>query len=283
MPRILRRSERERVGLRALAMRDRERHAKVAQRMTGTKLSTCLIEVISHDRQQWQCRDECQEHDVCRAVRTVACDPRDEIDRRERAEHTGPTEIRNEQRIPCTEPGAQRRRYSGTCIHGWCKRRGHRFTVRETPRGIALETTVDRCCECRWKSRRNTSDTRRRLRRLPHHERGQVRRIEREFAAHCEIADDAERVDVAPSVDRLVHGLLGAHEVRRAHHHAGIGDGPRLTATVRDTKIGHECSARARFEQDVVRFDVAVHDAAAVRIGECPCDFAHDARGISGR
>src|SRR5260221_7568501 len=45
-------------------------------------------------------------------------------------------------------------------------------------------------------------------------------------------------------------------------------------------EVGHHRAAGAGFEQNVVRLDVAVHDAASVRVGERPCDLAQYARSV---
>ena len=107
-----------------------------------------------------------------------------------------------------------------------------------------------------------------------------VGRLEGQAAAHGEIANDAERVDVAASVDRLVRGLLRAHVVRGPHDLARIGCGAGIITAVRDAEVGHHRAARARFEQDVVWLDVAVHDAAPMRVSERPRHFAQHARRV---
>jgi hypothetical protein len=48
-------------------------------------------------------------------------------------------------------------------------------------------------------------------------------------------------------------------------------------------KFGHQRASRARLQQDVVRLHVAVHDAASVRVGECPGHLAQHARRVGRR
>ena len=95
------------------------------------------------------------------------------------------------------------------------------------------------------------------------------------------VADDAERVEVAAAVDlALAGGLLGRHVRRRADRHAGRGE-PRsrpfasmARAMPKSVTIG---AAGVGVEQDVVGLDVAVDDAALVRVGERVGDLAQDA------
>jgi hypothetical protein len=113
-------------------------------------------------------------------------------------------------------------------------------------------------------------------------QRRHVRRLERETAAHGEVANDAERIEVAPAVQRFAHCLLGAHEVRRSHDLAGIG--VRIVGVdVRDTEIGHERAPRAFLDEDVVGLHVAMHHAATVRVRECPRHFTHETHGLRRR
>ena len=63
----------------------------------------------------------------------------------------------------------------------------------------------------------------------------------------------------------------------------GIGRGARVRAAVRDAEVGDQRAAGARLQQDVVRLHVAMHDAAAVRVGERPRDLAQHARRVGGR
>ena len=63
----------------------------------------------------------------------------------------------------------------------------------------------------------------------------------------------------------------------------GSVTGPWVSTAVRDAEVGHERAARARLEQDVVRLDVPVHDAAAVRVRQRPGDLAHHAHRVGRR
>jgi hypothetical protein len=118
---------------------------------------------------------------------------------------------------------------------------------------------------------------------LADEQRGQGRRLEGEPAAHRQVAHHAEGVDVAAPVDRGARGLLRAHEVRGAHELPGIGRGARAPAAVGDAEVGDQRAAGARLQEDVVRLDVAVDDAAAVRVGERPRHLAQHAGGVGRR
>ena len=88
----------------------------------------------------------------------------------------------------------------------------------------------------------------------------------------------AERVDVAPGGDLLLGGgLLGAHVVRRAERHAGLGHpaAGRGTQRQRDAEVGHHRAAVV--EQDVLGLDVAVDDAVPVGVVEGIGDGRGDA------
>ena len=123
---------------------------------------------------------------------------------------------------------------------------------------------------------------RRLLARLAHEQGRQVRRLEGQPSAHREVSDDTERVEVAAPVERLARGLFRAHEVRRPHDSPGVG-GRRVGIALRDAEVGHQRAAGGRLEQDVVRLHVAVHDAAAVRVGQRPCHLAQHARRLRWR
>src|SRR5688500_15550332 len=50
-----------------------------------------------------------------------------------------------------------------------------------------------------------------------------------------------------------------------------------------DAEVGHERATGACLQQDVVRLDVPMNDAAAVRVSESPGHFAHYTHGVGGR
>jgi hypothetical protein len=91
----------------------------------------------------------------------------------------------------------------------------------------------------------------------------------------------AERVDVAPSVERpLAHGLLGAHVHRRPQRQPGLRQPPlgaRLAHRAGDPEVGEQHPVA--LEQDVLGLDVAVDDSLRVRVGERAGDAAGDPHG----
>ena len=98
-----------------------------------------------------------------------------------------------------------------------------------------------------------------------------VLRLVREPAGQQLEEDDAERVHVAGLARRLAPRLLRRDVVARAHDRPGqrhaLG-----AARVRDAEVGHLGAALVG-EQHVLRLDVAVDDAAAVRRLERPRDL----------
>ena len=84
------------------------------------------------------------------------------------------------------------------------------------------------------------------------------------------------------SVRGIARRLLGRHVRRRADRRAELRErraGRRRRRGrdgLRDAEVGDD--RRAPGEEDVVRLDVAVHDAALVRVGERARDVAQDAR-----
>jgi hypothetical protein len=87
----------------------------------------------------------------------------------------------------------------------------------------------------------------------------------------------AERVDVGPRVELPVTGrLLGAHVLRSTERDSGLREAvaPGLLHRERDPEVGQY--RLAFHDQDVLRLDVPVHDALAVRVVEggrdLPCD-----------
>ena len=78
----------------------------------------------------------------------------------------------------------------------------------------------------------------------------------------------------------LAHRLLGAHVVRRAERHAGLGHPgvARLARRQRDAEVGHQRPAVV--QEDVLGLDVPVNDLMAVRIVERRSHLRGDADRI---
>src|SRR5436309_10972913 len=97
-------------------------------------------------------------------------------------------------------------------------------------------------------------------------DRERVLPVEWHTADEALIRDDAERIDVGAAVERLGAGLLRAHVMRRADVRAGAR---QLAARgrLRDPEVGDHRQP-VLVEHDVVGLDVAMHDAALVRVRE---------------
>src|SRR2546429_3710951 len=91
---------------------------------------------------------------------------------------------------------------------------------------------------------------------------------------------DPERKDVRPMVDGRSRHLLGGHVSGRAEHDAGarlvVGD-----AHARDPEV-HDFHPPARQQHDVARLDVAVDDAALVRVAEAVGHLLGDIDRLDG-
>ena len=92
-------------------------------------------------------------------------------------------------------------------------------------------------------------------------------RVERKSSRQREVADDAERVDVAACVDDVARHLLGAEIVHRAEHLARRRERRRFGQS-RDAEVGDERATARAVDENVLSLDVAVDHAARVRVAE---------------
>ena len=104
--------------------------------------------------------------------------------------------------------------------------------------------------------------------------------VERQLAGEQLVGDDAERVDVALRVDVLHRELLRAHVRRRTEHDAERRQlGIATAGALGDAEIEHldevRCSS-GRGDDDVVRLEIAMDDAAVVRLLEGAADLTQD-------
>ncbi len=99
-----------------------------------------------------------------------------------------------------------------------------------------------------------------------------VRRLTRKHL----VEHTGQAVDVAPGINRLSHRLLGTHVGRSAYRETDDCElGFVLGAeSACDAEVGQECMPTG--EEDVLRLDVAVHDAVLVGISQPVGYFAHD-------
>ena len=117
------------------------------------------------------------------------------------------------------------------------------------------------------------------------HEHGRrVRGLEGRLADEHLIPDDAQRILVAAAVEvALPHCLFGRHVGRRADRDAREGQPGVARGRARDTKVGDESATCRPIDENVVRLDVAMDDAARVRVVQRIRDLTEDAAyGIHG-
>ena len=105
--------------------------------------------------------------------------------------------------------------------------------------------------------------------------------VERHATGETLVGHDAQRINVAATVERLRLGLLGTHVVRRADRHSGPG---QLAARrrLRDAEVGDH-RVPVLIEHDVVGLDVAMDDFLLVGVGERAAHFGEDLLDLGGR
>ena len=98
---------------------------------------------------------------------------------------------------------------------------------------------------------------------------------ERRSAREALVRDDGERVLVGAAVDAGPLELFGGHVARRAEGAARLGK-RHVAERLGDAEVAHQHPA-ALLDHDVGGFDVAVHDAVAVRVLEGAAGLLEDA------
>ena len=106
--------------------------------------------------------------------------------------------------------------------------------------------------------------------------------FERPLAGEHLVEHGAKAEDIRPVIDALPPHLLGRHVAHRAEHEAGIGLGALgqsvaalgwlAFSELRDAEVENLHAAVSRDEQ-VLRLEIAVDDAALVRGGKTPRDL----------
>jgi hypothetical protein len=138
--------------------------------------------------------------------------------------------------------------------------------------------------ECRGQIRPHGHELRRILREDRRHRVGRRVAVERPLAAHHLVEHGAEREHVGARVHRLAAHLLGRHVADGPHHGARIGH--RVRDARRSREIGAAGLARQSKvenlhlpvveQKDVLRLQVAVNQALAVRRAESAGDLHGD-------
>ncbi len=101
---------------------------------------------------------------------------------------------------------------------------------------------------------------------------------ERKPASQEAVEDDAEGIDVGRGPSRPALGLLGREVRGGAHDRPGLGQ-RGLAGRACDAEVG-ELRAALRVEEDVRGLQVAVDDAALVRVCETGRDLGCEALGL---
>ena len=136
------------------------------------------------------------------------------------------------------------------------------------------ERRRDDACQGRGQVGSQIGDDRRWVVAMHAHELHRVPGDERERAGEHPVEDHAERVDVARGACRLAARLLRRDVGRRAEHGSGFRERAR-TAHSRDPEVG-DLDALLGVEEHVRGFEVAVHEAAVVRVREAGRDLRRD-------
>ena len=145
---------------------------------------------------------------------------------------------------------------------------------------ILCETPIDRLGEAPWHERGDARERWRGLGDLLREHIGRLVRFERQRCRTREIADDAQRIEIAARIHDFAERLLGTHELGSTHH---LARGKRAGARdhTRDPEIGDQHAAVV-LEQDVVGLHIAMDHTLPMRVRERPGDVAQDARSFGG-
>ena len=110
--------------------------------------------------------------------------------------------------------------------------------------------------------------------------------MKRHLAAHELVRHHAERVDIGARIDEIRGARLHRRHVhRRAEHRAGHrAIDSRRREQLREPPIQQANLGPAAGHvqhEDVVRLEIAMHDALAVRRDQRRCDLVDDRRGLA--
>ena len=162
------------------------------------------------------------------------------------------------------------------------QRVGKRLPTGETLLGVLAQAPIESGRHSRRHVRRHREQRRGWCIHMLDEDRGRRRPGERHLARERVEADTGQAVEITTRVDRGALGLLGAHELGRAHD---LRRGLRLSVLCDhgDAEVGDHRPARFLVQQDVVRLHVPVHHALQVRMTQRPRHFAQQTYGTGVR
>ena len=109
---------------------------------------------------------------------------------------------------------------------------------------------------------------------------------ERQFAGEHFVKDHAEGIDIGAVIDlERMLDLLGRHVVWRAHDVSFHGEAKRIATQAEDLGEAEVGDFHAPFavDEDILRLDVAVHDAFVVGVLQRVAELRNDLQRPSGR
>ena len=164
--------------------------------------------------------------------------------------------------------------------------------ARESRCWVLQEAAIDRVGQRRGQIGTDARHRRQRLGDLLDERLAGGLRGHRHAAGERVVRREPERVEIAAPVDTIAGRLFGAHVLRGTDNFADAREpGVRAPAVVGrgdhagDAEVHDERAARRPLDHDVVRLDVAVHDAAAVRVRQRVADVLqqpHDLANADG-
>ena len=178
------------------------------------------------------------------------------------------------------EPHAQRRRDLLRVLERQVDSLGKALRVAIPPDGHLVEAPLHSSRQAWRHGRRDARNRGRNGREMLMHDVCTRVAVEGKPPGERVVARHAQRIQIASGIERLAGGLLRTHVVGVAHHATVGGEGVGLHGAG-NAEVHHERPLTPPLQEDVLGRDIAVHQARAVGVSECPCNFAQYARGLA--